>query len=155
METLLQDSVQQALARWLRAVSAACIALAVLGAILGGSLLVAGFLAPFLHCGLFWFYISIRSMQTGWLSESIVYIREKHPAIWKRLTMGTGVVPNSSFAGIAFMRDRLDDGTDEHLQVIKARMRRLQTLWVWPFALIPLCWGTTALLRVAVTARFP
>ena len=140
METPLQESVQRRVSVWLKFFTGFSIGLSVLAAFGGDALFLVAVLTPMVHCALFWIVMFLRSMPEPWLSESVIYIREKHPDIWRRIVVQKAAIPNNSWAWQAFLNGKYDDGKDPHLQLIKARMRRHQNLTIWPFVLIPGCW---------------
>lgn len=70
------------------------------------------------------------------LSPSERYIRDHHPDIWQKTYPARRLLWSNSIVTIRFALGWLDDGTNETLQLIKARARRMIQLQLWVFFLI-------------------
>lgn len=117
------------------------------------------FSLPFIHCGVAWIFIIVRSV--WWYTSGIRtlfmdrYIEENYPDIWKRLHPWWPV-PSARLTrdGLNFIRGRYDNGTDEKLNQIKFTIRVNYYLTLWPFLLILMIWLFSYVLMV-VFDRFP
>jgi hypothetical protein len=75
----------------------------------------------------------------GGLDESSKYVRDRYPAIWKRLHPW-GDFSYNSITSLMFIAGRYDDGSDPRLNSIKAGSKRMTLFAVWAFVLIPATW---------------
>lgn len=139
MERLLQDHLQRSLRGWLRGATVALLGLAAVGPLGGESYFFAIILIPLLHCLGFWAFLLLCSFPNPRSGDSALYIKRNYPEIWKRLRP-FGDYSANTMASLAFVAGKYDDGSDQCLQDIKARIRGLAIIIVWPFLVTPICW---------------
>ena len=139
-EPVLSGRFQSRVRTWLFVFSAVSLTTALAAPPWGERPYFIAMCLPFFHCFLLWAVLFIRSLPDPWMSPSSLYIKQNYPEIWKRLRPW-GDLSHNTFAAFAFLAGRYDAGGDPHLELIKERSRRLTILFVWPLALIPVCWA--------------
>lgn len=142
MHKAIEPEFQRSVSRCLWLATGACLlAPLLLTPILGRDALRFIVLLPMANCALFWAVLFVQSWPwrpTG-LDEYSAYIKSQHPDVWRRLHPW-GDYSFGSSSTVAFIAGRYDDGSDEQLNFIKAGLKRLNYLLMWPFLLIPATW---------------
>jgi hypothetical protein len=136
LELILTAGFQRLILWWLSFFTLLCVVLAAVAPLWSKFAIQTVLLLPFMHCVLFCGVLILCSLPHYLFPPpSDRYLRDQHPAIWKKLHPW-GRFSYNSFTMLIFMLSGYDDGRDEHLQLIKRRYRRLTLFQLWSLALL-------------------